>query len=56
MSMIAIAFGVLVVLIIVMKLMRVVMSGCVKLVVVAVMLGGLAFAYWYFKSHLVLPQ
>ena len=56
MSVIAIAFGLLVVLIIVLKMMRVVMSGCVKLVVVAVLLGALAVAYVYFRNNIVLPQ
>ena len=56
MSTIAIAFGVLVVLIIAMKLMRIVASGCVKLVVAAVLLAACALAYWYFKTHLVLPE
>ena len=56
MSIIAIAFGILVVLIIVLKLMRVVMSGCVKLVVVAVLLGALAVSYFYFRANIVLPN
>ena len=56
MSVVAIAFGILVVLIIVLKMMRVVMSGCVKLIVVAVLLSALGAAYWYFKTNIVLPQ
>ena len=56
MSIIAIAFGILVVLIIVLKMMRVVMSGCVKLVVVAVLLGALAASYFYFRANIVLPN
>lgn len=55
MSVIAIAFGLLVVLIIAFKVMRVVMSGCMKMVVLAVLLGACAAAYYYFRSHIVLP-
>ena len=56
MSTIAIAFGLLVILIIAMKALRIVASGCVKLIVVAVLLAACGAAYWYFKTHLVLPE
>ena len=54
MEVIAIAFGILVVLIVGMKLMRIVMSGCMKLVVLAVLIGALAAAYYYLRSRLVI--
>ena len=54
MSAIAIAFGLLVVLIIAFKVMRIVMSGCMKLVVLAVLLAACAAAYYYLRSHHVI--
>lgn len=53
----AIAIGVvlLVALIIIYKLTRVVMSGCMKLVVLAVLVSACAAAYFYFRTHVVLP-
>lgn len=55
MSVIAIGFGLLVALIIIFKLMRIVMSGCMKLVVLAILVSACAAAYYYFRTHIVLP-
>lgn len=52
--MIAVAFVALVVLIIAFKMMRAVMSGCMKLVVMAILLGAVAGAFFYFRTHIVL--
>ena len=52
---IGVGIALLVALIVTLKMMRMVASGCMKLVVVAILLGGCAVAYWYFKNKLVLP-
>ena len=55
MSVIVIGIGLLVVLMIAFKVMRLVMSGCMKLVVLAVLVGACAAAYYYLRGHIVLP-
>jgi len=54
MTLIAVAFGAIVLAIIAFKVMRLVMSGCMKLVVLAVLVGAAAAAWYYLRNHMAM--
>ena len=54
MGIIAIGVAALVVLVIVLKVMKIVMSGCMKLIVLGVLVAACAAAWYYFGHRLAL--
>jgi hypothetical protein len=55
MILIAVAFGAIVLFFIAFKVLRMVMSGCMKLVILAILVGVAAAAWFSFRHRIIYP-